>query len=501
MKGDFSRDTFDPARGFLRVLMQQGRVQLDADMNEQVAILLHTIRRLAVDLKGWRWGEGFQIEPIDGAAYDFSIAAGSYYVDGLLCETEVTRYTKQPHYPLPSERGLKQLLGPTGAGMMLVYLDVWERHITFIEDKRLDAGNIPSIREVALNGPDTCTRTRLVWQVRALPIPEPVAEKGEAGKARKAEKGTIAAKLAELNADQFRELLAELGGEPLPGDGALRARVSTGGPPDTGKPCVVAPAAGYRGMENQLYRVEIHLAGSEDEPYDAGRIPPAGGYRPPRRAKGKAAPASHATFKWSRENGSVAFPVRAIAGPVITLDHLWRDERLGLRQGDWVELENDETVLQGRPGQLFQVQAIDPTRSQITLEMGEAGTVGISDDPGVHPLLRRWDQRAELLPPERRPLAGGAVEVLLAAGDFDGWITLEQGVQVQFQPGRYRHGDSWLIPARYATGDVEWPKDDDGNPAACPPHRGGHHAYAPLAIISVAADGAVKVEEELRNKV
>lgn len=500
MKGDFSRDTFDPARGFLRVLMQQGRVQLDADMNEQVAILLHTIRRLAVDLKGWHWGKGFQIKPIDGVTGDFSIGAGSYYVEGLLCEVgpQGARYTGQPHAPTSGMPGLKGLLGSAGAGRLLVYLDVWERHITFIEDKRLDAGNIPSIREVALNGPDTCTRTRLVWQVRALPLPEPAAEKGEAVKGRASEKGTIVAKLAGLNADQFRELLAELGGEPLPGGGALRARVSTGGTPDTGQPCVVAPEAGYRGMENQLYRVEIHLPGVEESDSDAEQDY-SGGRRPIRRAKGKAAPANHATFKWSRENGSVAFPISEIAGPVITLDHLWRDERLGLRQGDWVELEDDDTALRGRPGKLFQVAAIDPARGQITLDLGESDTVGISDHPGGHPLLRRWDQREELLPAEGPRLVGGAVEVILADGDFDGWITLEQGVQVQFQPGSYRHGDSWLIPARYATGDVEWPQEAPDKPAACPPHRGGHHAYAPLAIIRVAADGTVAVEKELRN--
>ena len=41
MKGDFSRRTFDPQKHFSRVLMQQGRVQLDADWNEQAAIQLH----------------------------------------------------------------------------------------------------------------------------------------------------------------------------------------------------------------------------------------------------------------------------------------------------------------------------------------------------------------------------------------------------------------------------------------------------------------------------
>ena len=39
MRGDFSRDTFDPVKHFSRVLQQQGRVQLDADWNEQTAIL------------------------------------------------------------------------------------------------------------------------------------------------------------------------------------------------------------------------------------------------------------------------------------------------------------------------------------------------------------------------------------------------------------------------------------------------------------------------------
>jgi 2-polyprenyl-6-methoxyphenol hydroxylase-like FAD-dependent oxidoreductase len=42
----------------------------------------------------------------------------------------------------------------------LVYLDVWERHLTHIE--------APSIREVALGGPDTTTRAQIVWQVRPL---------------------------------------------------------------------------------------------------------------------------------------------------------------------------------------------------------------------------------------------------------------------------------------------------------------------------------------------
>ncbi len=65
MKGDFTRDTFDPLKHFSRVLMQQGRVQIDADWNEQTSILLHYLRTLAADILGPHAGPlgalGFEI--------------------------------------------------------------------------------------------------------------------------------------------------------------------------------------------------------------------------------------------------------------------------------------------------------------------------------------------------------------------------------------------------------------------------------------------------------
>ena len=41
MHGDFSRRTFDSADGYRSVLLQQGRVLLDADLNEQSEITAH----------------------------------------------------------------------------------------------------------------------------------------------------------------------------------------------------------------------------------------------------------------------------------------------------------------------------------------------------------------------------------------------------------------------------------------------------------------------------
>ncbi len=41
MKSDISRSSFDARKHYSKVVMQQGRVQLDADWNEQQDILLH----------------------------------------------------------------------------------------------------------------------------------------------------------------------------------------------------------------------------------------------------------------------------------------------------------------------------------------------------------------------------------------------------------------------------------------------------------------------------
>ena len=52
MKGDFTRVTFRPRNHYSGVLQQQGRVQLDADWNEQVAIDAYVERTTTRDLIG-----------------------------------------------------------------------------------------------------------------------------------------------------------------------------------------------------------------------------------------------------------------------------------------------------------------------------------------------------------------------------------------------------------------------------------------------------------------
>jgi hypothetical protein len=467
MKGDFTRDTFSPLHRFTRVLTQQGRVQLDADANEQAAILLHFLRSLAADVIGPHGGPannlGFAITP--AGKNDFTLSPGHYYVDGLLCENEADlNYSQQTDLPNPTVLDVPQ----TGRHNYLVYLDVWEQHVTYLQD--------PTLREPALNGPDTATRARLVFQVRVTPslleadgkltpIPETLPA------ATDWKKWLFEPKNQPNRWNRFVGLLQS------ENRGLLKAQAQ----PDTHSDpelCLASPGAGYRGVENQLYRVEIQRPGTAWDKTDAGR-------------------AGAATFKWSRENGTVVFPIYQLEGDLALIERPL-DDRLGLHVAEWVEITGDVEELSGSPSVLAEVIAVqpaaDPTRLQVRLRPPDGVKlvkIGPEDQPN-HPLLRRWDHRTireNLDPGEIKQLlidTGGAV--LVQEGI---WLDLERGVRIYFNPApagathTYRHGDYWLIPARTAIENVLWP-GVPGSPQALPPHGVEHH-YAPLAVFPAMA--------------
>ena len=190
------------------------------------------------------------------------------------------------------------------------------------------------------------------------------------------------------------------------------------------------------------------------------------------------------TFKWSRENASVIFPIRLIDSNTVTVENLGWDERFGLEVGDWVEVVDDVYDLHRRADPLLRVAGIDPIRMRVTLD--NAPTLG--RHPPWHPFLRRWDQRAE----HGVALREGCIPIVP-----DRWIDLEDGVQVRFIRHRsYRTGDYWLIPARTTTGEIEWPRED-GTPECLRPQGILHH-YAPLARILVD-EGEVEILDDYRR--
>jgi hypothetical protein len=504
MKGDFSGDRFDSRKHFNRVLKQQGRVDLDADWNEQVAIWQHQLRTLIVDLCGPYGGPrdhcGFGIvdwnalppaeqERLQKAGLkpelgDFLVDAGRYYVDGLLVENEEPLlYVRQPDW-----QGPKMAVGK----VYLAYLDVWERHITYIEDD--------SIREKALGGPDTTTRVKVTWQVKLLDTNPGADGDGRGTGGARAQIAALEAKLqglqAQLEAEQQKErpnsrtvtrlnrdipevqgqiealrASAEQPDEVLPAAeqtacdallnplrerqlGRMRARVEPVEVADD--PCVLPPESRYRGLENHLYRVEVHRSSDNTQ----GKPP---------------------SFKWSRENGSVVTRWLGTEGTLVRVA-----SARGFEAGHWVELTDDRDELQGEPGRLARVVTVEG--NTLTIEAAPAWSSAMKN-----PKVRRWDQQAN----DEVTLDEGAIPLVPGTGE-QGWVEIEDGIEVQFTAGLYRTGDYWLIPARVVTGDIEWPTDNDGEPHALPPHGIQHH-YAPLARVQATAnDPFMSIQEDCR---
>lgn len=476
MKNDITRDTFDRAKHFSRVLLQQGRVQVDADFNEQVSILLDYLRVLTVDLIGpsagpfgaWGFGLFGPDEDVNEPPLPTNdktrlaglrknrkvlIGPGRYYVDGLLA---------QNHDFAPLSPAIEDIVNKKEP--VVIYLDVWERHITAIEDD--------SIREKALDGPDTATRAKIEWSVRARPFdidiqpppditwsPAPTAEDSLA-KARE----SLRLQFAAWSEKQWAN-------RPL-----LRAGIEQ--LEESDDPCVSSPESVYRGLENQLYRVEIHQTGS-------GVV------------RGAAVvPDKVATFKWSRDNGSVVASWLDDHEGALKVAGV-RDHARGFAAGQWVELSDDQRDLDGIPGTLVQLKDTEAGSLTIDPETADKGVVlGHEDFKGGNPKVRRWDQEET----EEVQLTEGAIAI-----EYDTWFTLEDGVQIQFPgpavPGReFRSGDYWLIPARAATRDIEWPWETDAKKmkvwSALPPNGVRHH-YAVLGIL--AADGDKFAVTDLRS--
>ncbi|MFZ4859026.1 MAG: DUF6519 domain-containing protein [Desulfuromonadaceae bacterium] len=459
MKGDFTRDSFAAEKHYQRVLMQQGRVQLDADWNEQAAISERRDETTACDIIGACGG------PVDNAAFrlftdakqltdndrsrlearffslpadqqpvdlsakppsfvlkkagDFFLSSGRYYVDGIQCENECAiPFTVQPdrseNVPLP--------LPSSGKQYYLMYLDVWQRHLTPLDD--------PEILDAALNGVDTATRLKTVWQVRALDI------------------GTVPPGICSDTFNSYNDVIAPSG---------ITMSAWTDAPAVVDDPCIIAESSGYKGLENQLYRVEIHDVDGD----------------------GKAI-----RWKWSRENGAVAIAVselKTVGGTtVLTVKNIGPGGLPCFHDDDIVELIDDQCEMEGRSGALARIDG-NPDNNLIKLKKfsGDALPAGIT----FPAKLRRWEGCAKI---------SGSKQ------------PLEHGVYIRFEAAEAfcRSGDYWQIPARTATataeaGDIEWPqltvakgKPDNNKPLAQLP-KGIIHHYCRLGVVAVDDKGSL----------
>jgi hypothetical protein len=423
MHADFSRFSAEPEAQWTRVLYQQGRVSLDQDLNAQVAIGLAMHRAMMRDLLGPHGapqaglGEeapGFAITGGLGEAGGLVAGAGRYWVEGWPVRNAAPLPLRdQLAFGGAEEAALRDCLA---AGAGLVWLEVWERAVSAAEEEMAarDTPWAPGFLEPALGGIETALRARLAWRLHVTPG----------------------------RWDPRALLPARSNGRM-----AARARPAEGG---CGPLRPVEGRARYEGLEDQLYRVEIHRGGGVED----------------------------ASWKWSRDNGCVVLPVRGLEPDRVVL---WRDARGGTLDGAWVELLDAAAAAGIRSGAMVRLRQPDPG-SPVLPFMGPVQAPEGFDAAGVR-LLRRWDQAAGSLPvgPEA-------------------WQGMERGVEVRFpalgadgEPAQFRAGDHWLIPARAMLGDLLWPREvgaDGGAEAAFLPPHGPRRAAAPLATLDARGEPA-----------
>jgi hypothetical protein len=448
MRGDFSRLRFNPAKQYSAVLQQQGRVSLDADANEQSAIDWHLRDTANFDIIGPYGGPageaGFRIM-LEGSR--ILIGAGRYYVDGILVQNpSVLSYVDQPYLDVSPDIARELLLEVyrgEGAISLQLTLEVWERLVTALDD--------PCLLEPALGQADTTARLQTVWRVVARLYDSRIIVNDPARNS--AIEGSASVDLTEVNPVVFNPVQSGCAnaGNPIENlspccqllyrqkqpsrTGAMGAETV----PTDDCGCEPISAAGYQGLENQLYRVEIHHGGTLDT----------------------------ATFKWSRENGSVVTHVTDVNGSILTVSSLGPDANLGYQVGQWVELTDDRYLFAeppNRPGKLYLIGAVETGSLQVTLNEAVTGI-----DTARNARMRRWDQSGANATTAGIPLSATPTQ-------------LESGIEVTFRKGDYVSGDYWTIPARTANGQIDWPPCG-GNGAFFQPAAFTEVYSAPLACI------------------
>lgn len=311
---------------------------------------------------------------------------------------------------------------PSAPASYLAYLDVFDKHVTYLED--------PYIREKALGGPDTATRTRTAWLVKLLPFSSSNVDKCNAWNA-----------------------IDSLIDENL---GRMQAR-SEPTPPQTNM-CKLSETAGYRGLENHLYRVEVHMGGDS---------------------------LAESTFKWSRDNGIVVSAVTKFT-PLenkIEVQNRGRDNNLDFKQDTWIEITDEVHERLALPGTLVKIKEV----KEKTIEYYPDTVIGhpvTEDNFAQNPKARRWDSNGVIKPTSAN------------------YYELEDGVQIRLSEGHYRTGDYWIVPARANTEDsIEWPRVGSNlkdEPLALLP-AGVFHHYAPLAVVEQNTNGKFTIKSDERS--
>ncbi|HUA27949.1 MAG TPA: DUF6519 domain-containing protein [Streptosporangiaceae bacterium] len=249
MAGDRARVSYDPSRKWRGLVAQQGRVTVEADWNEAAAIDSERDRMEALDVIGPAGtpdhGYGVTAVPADAAAPatpgDLTIAPGTLYLGGERLDLDgAVTYSTQPDWLDHSTDPLwvaPAVPAATGASNELVYLLASEQEVSAVED--------PALADVALGGPDTMARLRILQHFVRQPT-----QAGTCGDAWNALVGSLAGDGLGFDAASMRvESLTTL-------------QVSFSDAPAAPGPCQPVATGGYLGAENQMIRVMVTGGGT-----------------------------------------------------------------------------------------------------------------------------------------------------------------------------------------------------------------------------------------------
>jgi hypothetical protein len=241
MAGDYARVSYDPSRKWRGLTAQQGRVTVEADWNEAGAISEQANRQLTLDVVGPvgtpDQGYAVTVVPASGGPPgstpgDVFIGPGTLYLGGQRLDLDAqVDYAWQPDWLDYSTDPLWQAPAvPTAPGTSyeVVYLLAIEVEVSAVED--------PALADVALGGPDTMQRQRILQHFVREPSPDgPWASVT----------GALASTGLQFDTATMRA------------SSAAALQVSFTNSVVTPGPCQPATTGGYLGGENQMIRVMV----------------------------------------------------------------------------------------------------------------------------------------------------------------------------------------------------------------------------------------------------
>lgn len=418
MSSDRARDSYDATRQYRGIVKQQGRVTVEADDNEGGRIAGENLLRETLDIVGscGTPDDGFAVT-MGGPMPDFVVGPGTMYVGGLrVTQTAPVHFAEQPEWLDTSGDPLWS--GGWPGGNEFVYLFLREQEVTAVEDQVL--------REVALGGPDTAARTRLVQRIVRSPDG---ASQCDAALADTKEKwGALG-----LSFDPSTMRLTS----------SASLQVKFVQPPVAETQCDPQVKGGYLGADNQMIRVKISA-------YD------------PNTGKGK--------LVWSYNNASFLHRVTALADhQTLELVASPIDNYHTPRSGHAVEILRSAVDLKdanyvAAPNGLVMTLTADYVSDTRQLTLPAALPPDYWQAKGQL-FLRMWEFEVPFTPGTPVDLAGTGLQVSIALPGKSGALTV---------------GQYWTFAARPSTPVTVYPKRYLDAPQ---PPEGPRMWACPLAVI------------------